>query len=154
MPKIDEGVSVGYFEACLSFTLAKRLCRQCSSSFKRLFGIFMARSSRSRVVIVFVVLPGISNAVAASWTSPTPFSCTVRHCIPLNTPCMHPYSPFRAVARHACAYQEPPPLLLVFRELQTTSFISADTYVFAWTSSTVSLLNSTPSEPPFATGRL
>uniref|UniRef100_A0A0E0QH92 Uncharacterized protein n=1 Tax=Oryza rufipogon TaxID=4529 RepID=A0A0E0QH92_ORYRU len=34
------------------------------------------RSSRSRVVIVFVVLPGISNAVAASWTSPTPFSCT------------------------------------------------------------------------------
>uniref|UniRef100_A0A0D3GYU7 Uncharacterized protein n=1 Tax=Oryza barthii TaxID=65489 RepID=A0A0D3GYU7_9ORYZ len=37
------------------------------------------RSSRSRVVIVFVVLPGISNAVAASWTSPTPFSCTNRH---------------------------------------------------------------------------
>jgi hypothetical protein len=36
------------------------------------------RSSRSRVLIVFIVLPGISNAVDASWTSPTPFSCTIR----------------------------------------------------------------------------
>uniref|UniRef100_A0A0E0BIG7 Uncharacterized protein n=1 Tax=Oryza glumipatula TaxID=40148 RepID=A0A0E0BIG7_9ORYZ len=64
-------------------------------------------SSRSRVVIVFVVLPGISNAVAASWTSPTPFSCTRGH-------------------------------LRVRMDLL---------YSF-------SLLNSTPSEPPFAAGRL
>uniref|UniRef100_A0A0E0QFP1 Uncharacterized protein n=1 Tax=Oryza rufipogon TaxID=4529 RepID=A0A0E0QFP1_ORYRU len=98
------------------------------------------RSSRSRVLIVFIVLPGISNAVDASWTSPTPFSCTscssTRMHIPRTTAAV---ACFSRATDHRCS---------------CSLFISADTYVFAWSSSTVSLLNSTPSEPPFAVGKL